>query len=111
MSSYGTDTQAPASDRYVTQLYRVKAAAPALRKRLAQSAEALDSVLARHGRALKGLPRHPVVEDGVTIYAGATILGRITIGQGSVIGGNTWITQNVPPHSVVTQAVSQRSEA
>lgn len=52
----------------------------------------------------KGLARHPVVEDDVVIYAGATILGRITIGKGSMVGGNVWITKNVPAHSVITQA-------
>ena len=40
----------------------------------------------------------------VVIYAGATILGRITIGRGSTIGGNVWLTKDVPPNSVVTQA-------
>ena len=48
------------------------------------------------GKLQKGLPRHPVVEDDVVIYAGATILGRITIGKGAVIGGNVWVTQDVP---------------
>ena len=48
-------------------------------------------------------PRHPIIEDGVTIYAGATILGRITIGKGSVIGGNVWLTRSVPPMSRVRQ--------
>jgi len=52
----------------------------------------------------KGLPRHPIVEDDVVIYAGATILGRITIGRGSTIGGNVWITRSVAPGSHVTQA-------
>ncbi|WP_137861536.1 MULTISPECIES: serine O-acetyltransferase EpsC [unclassified Sphingomonas] len=47
--------------------------------------------------------RHPIVEDGVTIYAGATILGRVTIGCGSVIGGNVWLLDDVPPESVVAQ--------
>ena len=56
------------------------------------------------GRLLKGLPRHPVVEDDVVIYAGATILGRITIGQGSSIGGNVWLTHSVPAGTRVTQA-------
>jgi serine O-acetyltransferase len=56
------------------------------------------------GELVKGLLRHPVVEDDVVIYAGATILGRITIGKGSVIGGNVWLTQSVPPGSTVTQA-------
>lgn len=57
-----------------------------------------------HGNPQKGIPRHPVVEDDVVIYAGATILGRIVIGQGSSIGGNVWLTRSVPPHSRITQA-------
>ncbi|WP_226017415.1 serine O-acetyltransferase EpsC [Novosphingobium sp. FKTRR1] len=48
-------------------------------------------------------PRHPIIEDDVTIYAGATILGRVTIGKGSVIGGNVWLTRSVPPGSQVRQ--------
>lgn len=55
----------------------------------------------------KGLPRHPVIEDDVVIYAGATVLGRITIGQGSSIGGNVWLTHSVPPHSQISQASLQ----
>lgn len=56
------------------------------------------------GQLLKGQPRHPIVEDDVVIYAGATILGRITIGAGSTIGGNVWLTRSVPPGSNVSQA-------
>lgn len=56
------------------------------------------------GRPKKGIPRHPIVEDDVVVYAGATILGRITIGRGSSIGGNVWLTQSVPPGSRITQA-------
>jgi serine O-acetyltransferase len=56
------------------------------------------------GNLQKGHPRHPIVEDDVVIYAGATILGRITIGQGSTIGGNVWLTRSVPAFSNVTQA-------
>ena len=56
------------------------------------------------GQPVKGIPRHPIVEDDVVIYAGATILGRITIGKGSSIGGNVWLTRDVPPGSRVTQA-------
>ncbi|KAH2772856.1 hypothetical protein KXV54_009321 [Aspergillus fumigatus] len=48
-------------------------------------------------------PRHPVIEDDVVIYAGATILGRITIGAGSAIGGNVWLTRSGAPRSVVRQ--------
>ena len=56
------------------------------------------------GQPVKGMPRHPIVEDDVVIYAGATILGRIRIGRGSSIGGNVWLTRDVPPGSRVTQA-------
>jgi len=52
----------------------------------------------------KGLPRHPVVEDDVVIYAGATILGRITLGKGAVIGGNVWLTHDVPAGGRIAQA-------
>ncbi len=56
------------------------------------------------GRLVKGQPRHPIVEDDVTIYASATVLGRVRIGRGSVIGGNVWLTHGVPPGSRVYQA-------
>ncbi len=56
------------------------------------------------GVLIKGNARHPIVEDDVVIYAGATILGRITIGRGSVIGGNVWLTRSLPPDSNVSQA-------
>jgi serine O-acetyltransferase len=59
------------------------------------------------GKVIKGDARHPIVEDDVVIYAGATILGRITIGRGSTIGGNVWVTKDVPPNSVVTQATAR----
>ncbi len=60
------------------------------------------------GHLQKGLPRHPIVEDEVVIYAGATVLGRITIGKGSIIGGNVWLTRSVPPGSSITQASSRQ---
>lgn len=56
------------------------------------------------GVLVKGNLRHPIVEDNVVIYAGATILGRITIGRGSTIGGNVWLTHSIPPDSHITQA-------
>jgi serine O-acetyltransferase len=58
----------------------------------------------RTGGLRKNYPRHPIVEDDVVIYAGATLLGRIVIGKGSTIGGNVWLTHSVPPASRVTQA-------
>jgi len=60
------------------------------------------------GRLVKGVPRHPIVEDDVTIYASATVLGRITVGRGSIIGGNVWLTHSVPPNTRVSQAAPQQ---
>ncbi|MGO4304161.1 serine O-acetyltransferase EpsC [Cupriavidus sp. RAF12] len=59
------------------------------------------------GHLEKGHPRHPIVEDDVVIYAGATILGRVTLGRGAVIGGNVWLTESVPPGAHITQATSR----
>jgi serine O-acetyltransferase len=56
------------------------------------------------GALAKDYPRHPIVEDDVVIYAGATVLGRVTIGKGSSIGGNVWLTRDAPPGSSITQA-------
>ena len=63
------------------------------------------------GALQKGQPRHPIVEDEVVIYAGATILGRITIGRGSSIGGNVWLTRSVPAGSQVTQGRLEHAQA
>ena len=49
------------------------------------------------------IPRHPIIEDNVTIYSNATVLGRITIGRGSIVGGNIWLTYSVPPGSRILQ--------
>ncbi|MBJ9984611.1 serine acetyltransferase [Acinetobacter sp. S40] len=59
------------------------------------------------GALKKDYARHPIVEDDVVIYAGATILGRITIGKGSIIGGNVWLTHSVPPASQILQSPSE----
>jgi serine O-acetyltransferase len=61
------------------------------------------------GQLKKGLARHPVVEDDVVIYAGATILGRVTLGRGATIGGNVWITDDVAPGASITQASLQKA--
>ena len=50
---------------------------------------------------VKGLRRHPTIEDDVTIYANATVLGDVTIGAGSVLGGNVWVTESLPPGTKV----------
>lgn len=59
------------------------------------------------GRVVKGNKRHPNIEDEVTIYAGATILGDVTIGKGSIIGGNVWLLESVPPNTVVYSEAGQ----
>jgi serine O-acetyltransferase len=63
--------------------------------------------LDENGNPIKGIPRHPVVEDDVVIYAETTVLGRITIGAGSIIGGNVWLTRSVPPKSRIMQQKAQ----
>ena len=59
---------------------------------------------ADRGGVARRTPRHPIIEDNVAIHAGASLLGRITIGAGSVIGGNVWLTHSVPPGTALTQA-------
>ncbi len=54
-------------------------------------------------------PRHPVLEDGVTVYSNTSILGRVTIGKGAVIGGNVWLTHSVPAGARVVQGKSQET--
>jgi serine O-acetyltransferase len=65
--------------------------------------------LDENGNPIKGVDRHPIIEDDVVIYAGATILGRITVGARSVIGGNVWLTQSIPPDSSVTQGKESKA--
>jgi serine O-acetyltransferase len=62
------------------------------------------------GNPIKGIPRHPIVEDNVIIYAQATILGRIRIGANSVIGGNVWVTSSLPPNSKIVQSKSKDAD-
>jgi len=59
------------------------------------------------GALAKNYPRHPIIEDDVVIYAGASVLGRITVGRGSTIAGNVWLTRSVPPGSTITQAATR----
>ena len=70
---------------------------------------ALTFPLDDEGHPVKGIPRHPIVEDDVIVYGGATVLGRITIGAGSIIGGNVWLTESVPPGSRVSQGRGSRA--
>jgi serine O-acetyltransferase len=62
------------------------------------------------GNPIKGIPRHPIVEDNVIIYAQATILGRIRIGANSVIGGNVWVTNSLPPNTKLVQTKAKESD-
>lgn len=52
------------------------------------------------------IPRHPILEDNVTVYSNTSILGRVRIGEGTVIGGNVWLTHDVAPHSIVSQTTA-----
>ena len=61
----------------------------------------------KKAQSIKGAKRHPTIEDNVTIYAEATILGDITIGKGSVIGGNVWIKKSIPPGTTVSMAKTE----
>ncbi|PID38553.1 MAG: serine acetyltransferase [Proteobacteria bacterium] len=60
------------------------------------------------GKPIKGIPRHPIIEDDVCIYSGATILGRVTIGRGAIIGGNVWLTRSVSPGGRITTQAPRR---
>jgi serine O-acetyltransferase len=62
------------------------------------------------GKPVKGRPRHPIIEDDVIIYSGATVLGRIKVGAGSIVGGNVWLTKSVPPRSRVAQVEVRQVE-
>ena len=55
------------------------------------------------GNPIKGIDRHPILEDNVIVYSNSTILGRITIGHDAIIGGNVWVTEDVAPGSKVLQ--------
>lgn len=55
------------------------------------------------GKPIKGIARHPILEDHVIVYSNSTILGRITIGRGAIIGGNVWVTEDVAPGTKVLQ--------
>ena len=60
------------------------------------------------GKPIKGIPRHPILEDNVIVYSNATILGRITIGQGGTVVGNIWVTENVPPGARIVQTKAKK---
>jgi serine O-acetyltransferase len=66
--------------------------------------------LDENGNPVKGIPRHPIVEDNVIVYSNATILGRIKIGHDSVIGGNIWVTSDLPPYSRVVQNKNRNTD-
>ncbi|MCK4958624.1 MAG: serine acetyltransferase, partial [Planctomycetes bacterium] len=72
--------------------------------RFYQGASLIAMSIPKDGQSIKGAKRHPTIEDNVTIYAEATLLGDITIGKDSVIGGNVWIRKSVPPGTTVSMA-------
>ncbi len=62
-----------------------------------------------NGNPIKGIPRHPILEDDIIVYSNATILGRITIGRGTIIGGNLWVTEDTKPGERLLQAKKRKS--
>ena len=60
------------------------------------------------GKPIKGIPRHPILEDNVIVYSNATILGRITIGRGATVGGNIWVTEDVPAGARIVQTKAKK---
>ena len=65
--------------------------------------------LDEHGNPIKGIPRHPILEDNVIVYSNATILGRITIARDTVVGGNLWVTESTKPGEHLVQAKKRKS--
>ena len=61
-----------------------------------------------NGKPIKGIPRHPILEDNVIVYSNATILGRITIGKDATVGGNIWVTENVPAGAKIVQTKAKK---
>ena len=59
--------------------------------------------LDEQGNPIKGIDRHPILENNVIVYSNSTILGRITIGHDAIIGGNVWVTEDIPPYAKVLQ--------
>ena len=60
------------------------------------------------GKPIKGIPRHPILEDNVIVYSNATILGRITIGRDATVGGNIWVTENIPAGAKIVQTKAKK---
>ena len=65
--------------------------------------------LDENGNPVKGIPRHPILEDNVIVYSNATVLGRITLAKGTVIGGNIWVTESTQPGEQLVQAKKRKS--
>ncbi len=64
--------------------------------------------LDKDGNPIKGIPRHPILEDDVIVYSNATILGRITVGKGATVGGNIWVTEDVPTGARLVQTKAKK---
>lgn len=67
--------------------------------------------LDENGNPIKGIPRHPILEDDVIVYSNATVLGRITIAKGTVIGGNIWVTESTKPGEHIVQAKKSHAKS
>ena len=77
---------------------------------MAHSETGIDIHPDNNGNPIKGIPRHPILEDDVIVYSNATILGRVTIGKGATVGGNIWVTENVPAGARIVQRKTKEGE-
>jgi serine O-acetyltransferase len=75
--------------------------------RFYQGVSLIAMSIPKDAQSIRAAKRHPTVEDDVTIYAEATILGDVTMGKGSIIGGNVWIRKSVPPGTTVSMAKTE----
>ena len=64
--------------------------------------------LDNEGKPIKGIPRHPILEDNVIVYSNATILGRIIVGHDATVGGNIWVTEDVSPEARIVQTKAKK---
>ena len=64
--------------------------------------------LDEEGKPIKGIARHPILEDNVIVYSNATILGRITVGKDATVGGNIWVTEDVPVGARIVQPKAKK---
>ena len=97
LSAFGRDPVSEVTGTIFTACvgYLITYAGKSLGEKISRNRHRLDA----DGNPIKGIPRHPILEDNVIVYSNATILGRVTIGRGAVVGANIWVTEDMEPES------------